>query len=95
MTMAEPGCHRMAPLLGQVPDSTRLSVRVHAGTALDTSRGMKDESHRLVRHLIVAVLVKLALLAGLWWFFVRDLGVPVDPGTAAAHLVTPADGAPR
>ncbi|MCB1994947.1 MAG: hypothetical protein H6933_14185 [Burkholderiaceae bacterium] len=56
---------------------------------------MKDGSHRLVRHLVVAVLVKLALLAGLWWFFVRDLRVPVDTGTAAAHLVTPADGASR
>ena len=62
---------------------------------LDTSRGMKDDSSRLVRHLLVAVLVKLALLAGLWWFFVRDLRVPVDTGTAAAHLVTPADGASR
>ena len=95
MTMAEPGCRRMAPGIGQVPDSTRLSVRAHVGTGLDTSRGMKDDSTRLVRHLILAVLVKLALLAGLWWFFVRDLGVPVDPGAAAAHLVTPADGAPR
>ena len=56
---------------------------------------MMSDSTRLVRHLVMAVLVKLALLAGLWWFFVRDLRVPVDPGTAAAHLVTPADGAPR
>ena len=66
-----------------------------AGMRLDTCQGMKDGSHRLVRHLVVAVLVKLALLAGLWWFFVRDLRVPVDTGTAAAHLVTPADGASR
>lgn len=30
---------------------------------LDTCQGMKDASHRLVRHLVMAVLVKLALLA--------------------------------
>jgi hypothetical protein len=56
---------------------------------------MKDDSTRLVRHLIAAVLVKLALLTALWWLFVRDHRVPVDAGAAAAHLVTPAGGAPR
>jgi len=40
---------------------------------------------RLVQHLALVALVKLALLAGLWWFFVRDLRI--DPVATAAHLV--------
>jgi len=56
---------------------------------------MRTDSTRLVRHLVIAVLVKLALLLALWWLFVRDHRVPVDAEQAAAHLVTPADGAPE
>jgi len=44
---------------------------------------------RLVRHLAVAVTIKLAILAGLWWLFVRDLHVRLDPEIAAAHLIAP------
>ncbi|WP_454651083.1 cytochrome oxidase putative small subunit CydP [Bradyrhizobium liaoningense] len=42
---------------------------------------------RLLRHLGVAVLAKLVLLAALWWVFVRDARVKADAPTAASHLV--------
>lgn len=45
----------------------------------------------LGRHVAIAVLVKLALLAGLWWGFVKD--ARQNPDTAqvgAAVLRTPA-----
>ncbi len=41
---------------------------------------------RLVRHLALAVIVKLAALAALWWVFVRDAHVAVDPDAVAAHV---------
>ncbi|MBN8489273.1 MAG: hypothetical protein J0M20_16295 [Burkholderiales bacterium] len=47
----------------------------------------------LSRHLALLVLVKLAVLVGLWWAFVRDAAVPVDDQRAAAHL-TGAPAAP-
>jgi hypothetical protein len=52
--------------------------------ALDTGLGMKPPP--LSRHLALLVLAKLAVLAGLWWAFVRDAAVPVDDQRAAAHL---------
>lgn len=54
---------------------------------------------RLLRHLTAAVLIKLAVLVALWWAFVRDARVPVDPAAAACHLAagreagTPCPGA--
>ena len=49
-----------------------------------------------MRHLVIAVLVKLAVLAGLWWWFVRDARVEVDPAGTAEHLrqTTPEPGDP-
>ena len=56
---------------------------------------------RLLRHLAVAVLIKLAVLVLLWWLFVRDARVTVDTDGAARHLLpstttmpTPTPGAP-
>lgn len=43
---------------------------------------MSHPDQRLLRHLIIAVLIKLALLTVLWWLFVRDARVHVD-----AHAV--------
>jgi hypothetical protein len=48
----------------------------------------------LLRHLTLAVVLKLAVLAVLWWAFVRDAGVRVDSEAAAAHLGVPAPTAP-
>jgi len=47
---------------------------------------MKAPHDRLVRHLTVAVALKLAVLTGLWWAFVRDEHVGVDAESAAAHF---------
>lgn len=44
---------------------------------------------RLVRHLSLAVGVKLALLAGLWWLFVREAQPRLDPARVAARVVSP------
>lgn len=40
---------------------------------------MTDPDKLLLRHLVIAVLIKLALLTALWWLFVRDARVSVDP----------------
>ena len=57
---------------------------------------MSPSDRRLLRHLAVAVAVKLALLAVLWWAFVREQRVPVDGEAAAAHLATATQpGGPR
>lgn len=53
---------------------------------------MKAARDPLVRHLAIAVALKLAVLCALWWAFVRDERVGVDIDRAAAHLVVP--GAP-
>ncbi|WP_202416625.1 cytochrome oxidase putative small subunit CydP [Duganella qianjiadongensis] len=50
---------------------------------------MRHPDHRLLRHLIIAVLVKLVLLTGLWWAFVRDARVEVDTTAVARHLGGP------
>jgi len=53
---------------------------------LDTYQGMNAAQDRLVRHLVIAVALKLVVLTGLWWAFVRDERVGVDADRAAAHL---------
>jgi len=59
---------------------------------LDTCQGMKTLPDRLVRHLVIAVALKLAVLFALWWAFVRDDRVSVDAERTAAHLGTSALG---
>lgn len=50
----------------------------------------------LLRHLTLVVLVKLAVLAGLWWVFFRPAQVPVNPDTAAEHVTSvPSPAAPQ
>lgn len=53
---------------------------------LDTGCGMTNSDRRLLRHLVLAVAVKLLLLTLLWWGFVRDARVPVDTDAAGLHL---------
>ncbi|MEP7297463.1 MAG: cytochrome oxidase putative small subunit CydP [Burkholderiales bacterium] len=52
---------------------------------------------RLMRHLFAAVAVKLALLALLWWAFVRDAHAPADAEQTAAHIgvTAPTPGVPQ
>ncbi|HOB44924.1 MAG TPA: hypothetical protein PKM60_02050 [Zoogloea sp.] len=40
----------------------------------------------LRRHLIWILAIKLIVLFVLWWCFVRDAGVPVDPGSMSRQL---------
>jgi uncharacterized protein involved in cysteine biosynthesis len=51
---------------------------------------MTCDDKRLLRHLVLAVLIKLALLTALWWIFVRDAHVAVDAQSTATHLGGPA-----
>jgi hypothetical protein len=41
----------------------------------------------LVRKLAVVLVVKLAVLTGLWWGFVREQRVPVDTDSAALQML--------
>jgi hypothetical protein len=50
---------------------------------------MNATQDRLVRHLAIAVSLKLVVLVGLWAAFVRDERVSVDVDQAAAHLGAP------
>jgi hypothetical protein len=40
----------------------------------------------LKRHLGWIVALKLIALFALWWFFIRDAGVPVDPATVSRQF---------
>jgi len=58
---------------------------------------MKSDDRRLVRHLAIAVVLKLLLLCVLWWAFVRDARVNTDAEQTAEHMgveMMP-QGAPR
>ncbi|MEO8806924.1 MAG: cytochrome oxidase putative small subunit CydP [Burkholderiaceae bacterium] len=58
---------------------------------------MTLDERRLMRHLFTAVAVKVALLALLWWAFVRDAHVPADAEQTAAHIgvTAPTSGVPQ
>lgn len=47
---------------------------------------MNLNDRRLLRYLVNAVLLKLAVLALLWWVFVRDARVPVDADATARKV---------
>ena len=53
---------------------------------------MKPLDKSLVRKLAVVLLIKLAVLAALWWFFVRDQRVAVNSEGVAAQFL---QSAPR
>lgn len=61
---------------------------------LDTYQGMEAAQDRLVRHLVIAVVLKLVVLTGIWWAFVVNEQVGVDADRAAAHLGAPVDANP-
>lgn len=48
---------------------------------------MKPSDKTLLQKLALALLVKLVLLAGLWWGFVREQRVAVDDQAAATQLL--------
>lgn len=47
---------------------------------------MTQVERRLLRHLASAVLIKLVVLALLWWAFVRDVRVSLDTDRVATQL---------
>jgi hypothetical protein len=70
-------------------------ANVGSGSAAKGAFGrMSLADRRLVRHLVIAVLVKLAALTALWWWFVRDIAVSVDADRAAIQMV-PVAGSSR
>jgi hypothetical protein len=50
---------------------------------------MTPSDSRLLRHLSIAIAVKLVVLVLLWWFFVRDQRVIVNAEQAAAQIGMP------
>jgi hypothetical protein len=81
-------------LAPQVIDFKQLFARHPGGMGLDNDQGMKAAQDRLVRHLVIAVALKLVVLTGLWAAFVRNERVGVDADRAAAHLGTAVDASP-
>lgn len=55
---------------------------------------MTRDERRLLRHLVIAVLVKLAVLVVLWALFVRGAAVHAGSDRTAAHLAAPAAPVP-
>jgi hypothetical protein len=47
---------------------------------------MTPADRRLLRHLIIAVLIKLIVLTALWWVFVRDARINVDGDGVADRI---------
>lgn len=56
-------------------------------------RLMNDK--QLARKLVWIVLIKLAVLFALWWIFVREQRVDVDPATMSPTLQQPIQGEAR
>ena len=54
--------------------------------AFAITAGMKPVDSRLLKHLVLAVVLKLLVLGALWWTFVRDDKVSVDAEQAANHF---------
>ena len=51
---------------------------------------MHPTDRRLVREITLVIVLKLILITALWWAFIRDAKVAVDPGAMAAQVVAPA-----
>lgn len=47
---------------------------------------MSLDEHRLLRHLAIAVLLKLIVLMALWWLFFRDSSVSIDTARVAEKI---------
>ncbi|WP_454456280.1 cytochrome oxidase putative small subunit CydP [Thauera phenylacetica] len=50
---------------------------------------MNPTDRRLVREITLVIVLKLILITALWWAFIRDAKVAVDPGAMAAQVVAP------
>ncbi|MFZ2269868.1 MAG: cytochrome oxidase putative small subunit CydP [Azonexus sp.] len=50
---------------------------------------MKPQKQRLRQEIILLIVLKLVAIIALWWYFVRDVRVTVDPDIAAEHIGSP------
>lgn len=50
---------------------------------------MNHNDSRLLRHLLIAITLKLVALAAIWWWFVADHRVSVDAAGVADRLGAP------
>lgn len=48
---------------------------------------MRFHDRSLIRKLAIVLVIKLAVITGLWWGFVREQRVPVDAQSAAAQML--------
>jgi hypothetical protein len=48
---------------------------------------MNFQDRSLTRKLAIALAIKLLVLTGLWWGFVREQRVPVDTDSAALQML--------
>lgn len=64
----------------------------NSGTGIEDAipKSMNHVDRHLLRHIVIAVLVKLLVLTALWWGFVRDARVSVDTESAAARITVSA-----
>ena len=51
---------------------------------------MNPTDRRLVREITLVIVLKLILITALWWAFIRDAKVAVDPGARATRIVASA-----
>jgi hypothetical protein len=68
-------------------------ARVLQWLGVNAEFAMRDPSHRLLRHLVIAVVAKLVVLFGLWWVLVRPWVVDVDAQRASERVLTNGEAA--
>ena len=56
---------------------------------------MNFSDKSLLRKLALVLVLKLAILLALWWFFVREQGISVDESGVAAQFLQPASQTPE
>jgi len=50
---------------------------------------MNLADRKLLREIVIVVILKLVVLTGLWWAFVRDARVTVDAAAVAVQVSAP------
>ncbi len=50
---------------------------------------MNLADRKLMREIVVVVVLKLVVLTGLWWAFIRDARVTVDAAAVAVQVSAP------
>jgi len=50
---------------------------------------VQPKKQRLRQEILLLVVLKLIAISALWWYFVRDARITVNPVSAAEHLGSP------